>query len=254
DDTSNTGPDGAHTVVVRLTDAPSDDFESATVFVSQVALLPSASAGSEVMLNDTEQSFDLLDLQNGVTTVLASASVPGGTYAQIRVKVDSAQVVLKSPNTFSDGSATATLKIPSGSQSGLKINISPPVTVNEDMVLLVDFDASRSFVFQGPPDHPNSVLFKPVLHATVTDVAGSITGTVSPANSQAAVYAIVGTDTVQTTFANTTTGAFTLPFLPPATYIVAAKATGFQVALSAPVTVGNAESVTGINLILLPAP
>ncbi len=252
-DSNPTGGSNTGTVVVRLTDAPSDDFQSATIFVSQVALQPGDNTSSPVILSSTKMSFDLLTLQNGVTAEMANVSIPTGSYSQVRLIVDSARVVLKAGHTFSDGSTTASLRVPSGSESGLKVNFSGPVSVTTGQtVLLVDFDLSQSFVFQGPSSHPNSVLLKPVLHATALNVAASISGTVTPVTSSTAVYAIAGSDTVQTTFANTTTGAFTLSYLPPGTYVVAAKATGFQVALSASLTLGNAQAMTGVNLLLVP--
>ena len=236
------------TVVVRLTDAPSDDIQSATIFVSQVALFP-----GPVILSSAKASFNLLTLQNGVTVELADHEVPTGSYTQLRLIVDSARVVLKPGKTFSDGSTTASLRVPSGSESGLKVNFSGPVSVTAgETVLLIDFDVSRSFVFQGPSGSPNGVSFKPVLHASVMNVAGSISGTVTPLTSGATVYAISGTDTVQTAFANATTGTYTLSFLPPGTYVVAAKATGFQVAVSGSLTLGNSQTLTGVNLLLVP--
>jgi Domain of unknown function (DUF4382)/Carboxypeptidase regulatory-like domain len=252
---SSDGTGGSTTgmVEVRLTDAPSDEFQSATIFVSQVALQPSDAAASVVIVSNTKAAFDLLTLQDGVTAELANTSVPTGSYSQIRLIVDSARVVLKNGNTFANGTTTATLKVPSGSESGLKVNFSGPVLVTTGQtVLIIDFDLSQSFVFQGPRTHPNSVLLKPVLHATALNVAASISGTITPLTSAAAVYAIAGTDTVQTTFADATTGAYTLSFLPPGTYVVAARATGFQVSVSASVTLGNSQILTGVNLLLVP--
>jgi hypothetical protein len=246
------GPSSQGTVTVRLTDAPADDFQSATVYISQVTLIGSGTSASGEVISDTHASFDLLTLQNGVTATLGSASVPTGSYSQIRLVVDSARVVLAGGRTFADGSNTAVLQIPSGQQTGIKLNFGPPVEVTEgETVLVVDFDVSQSFVFQGPKSSPNGVLFKPVLHAVAADVAASISGTVLPALAGATVYAIAGTDTVATAFANTTTGAYTLRFLPPGSYVVAADATGFAVALSGTVTVGEAENKTGVNLTLV---
>jgi hypothetical protein len=250
-----TGTSGTGTVVVRLTDAPADNLESAVIYISEVTLKGSDASTNEEIISNTKASFDLLTLQNGVTATLGSATVPTGTYSQVRLLVDSARVVLKAGHTFADGSTTAKLTVPSGSQSGLKVNFSPPITVTEGQtVLLVDFDVSQSFVFQGPPDHPNSISFKPVLHATALDVAASISGTVTPATANATVYAIAGTDTAATAFPNATTGAYTLSPLAPGTYVVAAKATGFAVALSASITLGNSEAKTGVNLVLVAGP
>lgn len=241
------------TVVVRLTDAPADDFASVIVYISEVTVKGSGASANEMVISSTEQSFDLLTLQNGVTAALGTATVPTGSYSQIRLLVDSARVTLKAGNTFTDGTSSAKLTVPSGSQTGIKVTFSPPVTVSEGQtVLVVDFDISQSFVFQGPHDHPNSISFKPVLHATALDVAASISGTILPAIAHATVYAIAGSDTVQTAFADVTTGAYTLHFLPPGTYVVGAAATGFQSATSASLTLGNAQVLTGINLTLVP--
>ncbi|HEV8598750.1 MAG TPA: DUF4382 domain-containing protein [Gemmatimonadales bacterium] len=250
---SDDGTSGTGTVVVRLTDAPADDFASAVVYISEVTVKGSGASANEIVISDTPQSYDLLTLQNGVTATLGTATVPTGTYSQIRLLVDSARVTLKSGNTFADGTTSAKLTVPSGSQTGIKVTFSPPVTVTEDQtVLVVDFDINQSFIFQGPRNNPTSISFRPVLHATALDVAGSISGIILPVTAQATVYAIAGTDTVQTTFANVTTGAYTLQFLPPGTYVVGASATGFQSATSASLTLSNAQALTGINLTLLP--
>jgi len=242
------------TVELRLTDAPSDEFESATVFVSQVSVMPSGS-GAAATVSSTATAYDLLTLQNGVTAMLGTASIATGTYNQVRLIVDSARVVLAAGRTFAGGSSTASLRVPSGSESGLKINFSGPVTIDAGKtVLLVDFDVSRSFVLQGQTSAPTGISFKPVLHALAQDVAASISGVITPASSQATVYAVAGTDTVQTAFADAATGAYTLRYLPPGTYVIAAAATGFHVNLSAPVVVANAQNVIGIDLTLVALP
>jgi uncharacterized protein DUF4382/carboxypeptidase family protein len=246
-------PSDTGTVTVRLSDAPSDDLQSATVYISEVTVQGSGASAEEEVISSTKASFDLLTLQGGVTAALGTAEVPSGTYHQIRLLVDSARVVLKAGHTFTDGTNTAKLTVPSGSQTGIKVNISPPIQVTSgETVLVVDFDVSQSFVFQGPHDHPNSISFKPVIHATAIDVAASISGTVTPLAVNAAVYAIQGTDTAATAFPSATTGAYTLRFLAPGSYTVAVKATGFQIAISAGVTVGNAEAKTGVNFVLVP--
>ena len=170
------------TLTVRLADAPGEEVESAVIWVSRVSVV-GEDGGIHVISNDTA-TYDLLALQGGVTAGLGSAEIPVGTYNQLRLLVDSAQVTLKAPVTFTSGSSTASLKVPSGSTSGLKVNLDNVSVVPGETVLLVDFDVSRSFVFQGPPGGPKSASFKPVIHATVMDVAGSIAGTVLSAVEQ----------------------------------------------------------------------
>jgi hypothetical protein len=171
----------------------------------------------------------------------------------MRMIVDSGRVTLGNGLLFAGGSATSAMKVPSGGQTGIKVNFSGPVQVTSGQtVLLVDFDVCRSFVFTGPPSAPNGVNFRPVLHATVQDVAGSVAGTVSPADAKAMVYAIVGTDTLATAAADTVTGDYILRYLAPGTYTVSASATGLQNATVNNVVVGNAQNVTGVDFTLTP--
>jgi hypothetical protein len=252
---NDNGPSGTATLTVALTDAPSDDFESATIYISQVTVKGSGVSDEDQIISSTKASYDLLTLQGGVTATLGSVQVPTGSYNQVRLLVDSARVVLKTGHTFADGSNTAKLTVPSGSETGLKVNFSPPIEVTSgETVLLVDFDVNQSFVFQGPRDHPNSVSFKPVLHATALDVAASISGHVTPVAAHATVYAIAGTDTVQTAFADSDDGAYTLHSLAPGTYVVGATATGYSIAVSTPKVLTNSQALTGVDLVLVVVP
>lgn len=238
------------TLTVRLADAPGEEIESAMIWISGVSIL-GEDGGSHVISTDTA-SYDLLALQGGVTAALGSAEIPVGSYNQLRLLVDSSRVTLKAPVTFTSGSGSSRMNVPSGSTSGLKVNLNNVTVVPGETVLLVDFDVSRSFVFQGPPGGPKSASFKPVIHATVMDVAGSISGTVLPDSSRAGLYAIQGADTVATAAADTLTGAYTIRYLAPGTYTVLARATGFQDGVVDPVVVGPAEAVTGVDFILVP--
>lgn len=233
-------------VSVRLTDAPAPAIASAVVWISQVDLI--GGSGSPFTITQKGGQFDLLKLQNGVTTLLANGTIPAGDYAQLRLVVDSAKLTLVS-DTFSDGSKSHMLKVPSGAESGLKVNFGGPAHIAPPQTdLIVEFDVSRSFVFQGPSSGPISVIFKPVLHGSATDVAGSISGMSSPASAHGKLFAINGVDTVATTAADVNTGAYTLQFLPPATYTVAdsSTVTGHK-APAQTVIVGPGAHVMGVN-------
>lgn len=235
-------------VNVRLTDAPNPGIASADVWVSRVYLV---GGDSGVNISTTPAQYDLLSLQGGVTAALASALIPVGDYEQLRLVVDSARITLAGSATFSDGTNSRTLKVPSGMSTGIKVNFGGPIHVAPGQTtIVVDFDASRSFVFTGSGSSPTGALFKPVLHATAQDVAGSVSGVVSPDTAHAHLFAITGTDTVATAAADST-GAYALMFLPPGNYTISAAATGFTTATQ-PVTVGNAQHVTGVNFTLAP--
>jgi hypothetical protein len=240
------------TLTIQLTDAACTDIASAEVWIDQVYLKESET-GTPIVVTDDDQHYDLLDLANGVTATLGSAVVPANDYSQLRMIVDSARVTLRDGFTFSDGTSSRVLFVPSGEQTGIKVNFSGPLRIaTGETILVVDFDVCRSFTFQGPPASPHSVLFTPVLHATVRDIAGSIAGTVGPAAAKALVYAIVDDDTLASAAADTLTGAYKLWFLAPGTYTVSASASGYQTGTQAGIAVGEAQAVTGVNFTLVP--
>jgi sarcosine oxidase gamma subunit len=246
---SNGGDTG--TLTLRITDAPGEEIESAVIYVSQVYLIPgSGEDGERVVISDTPASYDLLALQGGVSALLGSRRFPSDRmsssgWSWTRRASPGAAGALRRRNQY------RSLKVPSGSTSGLKVNLSGPIEiVPGETFWVVDFDVGQSFVFQGPPGGPKSVHFKPVIHATAVDVAGSISGTVTPAEANATLYAIVGADTVATTTADGTTGAYTFAFIAPGDYTVLARATGYDDA-TLPVSVGDGEDVTGVDFTLV---
>ncbi len=236
-----------------LTDAPLANVQSATVWISKIYLIGGTdTSGTRFVIDSTPASYSLLSLQGGVTAALGTNTIPVGNYTQMRLIVDSASITLKSPMTFSDGSTTKTVKVPSGMQTGIKVNFAGAVHVAPgETILVVDFDASQNFTLTGTATNPTGVLFKPVLHATVQNVAASIAGTVTPVSARAKLYAIFSSndDTITTALADTVTGAYKLWFLPPGTYTVKAvgTASGSTLNASKSVTVRAAQDTTGVN-------
>ena len=158
---------GNSQVRVMLTDAPADQIASAKVTISRVYVVGDNDAQVDLRLaTDTPLSFELLDLRNGLTALLADHAVPAGTYNQLRLVVESAEVTLVDGVTFSDGSSTKSLTVPSGMQSGIKVQLASPIDADagELTIVTVDFDVEDNFVLQGPADAPNGVIFTPVLH------------------------------------------------------------------------------------------
>ena len=140
------------TLNVLLTDSPSQYIEQAMVDIGPVELI--GGAGGPVLLTDdgTNGLVNLLDLQDAATMALASEQVEAGTYAQLRLVVEAASVTLKSDWTFPDGSSSADLTVPSGAQTGIKLNLSAGDAAGGEggveilpgeMVLVVDFDVNQ---------------------------------------------------------------------------------------------------------------
>jgi hypothetical protein len=166
---SNVTGGGTSQMRVLLTDAPSDMIASAKVTISRVYLVGGDGGSADVMpASDTPVTFDLLDLRNGVEALLADHAVPAGTYEQLRLVELGAEVTLVDGLTFSDGSSTNTLFVPSGMQSGIKVLLGTPLEADAGQItiVVVDFDVDQNFVMQGnatPPTEIQSISFTPVL-------------------------------------------------------------------------------------------
>lgn len=149
--TSSTG--GAQgKVTVLLKDAPAD-VQSAVVTISEVDLVGDA---GKVVLRDTPVTTDLLTLAHDVATLVDGATVPAGTYTQLRFVIDGgyldvAGTIYASSDTYAGLPAGATvggkLQMPSYAQSGLKVLLpGGGLVVGADThTLLVDFDVAESF-------------------------------------------------------------------------------------------------------------
>lgn len=166
------GPGGRARIKVLLTDAPAELLETAEVWISRVYLVPGDEDGAGIdLFNDPDNAkhYDLLQLRDGVTAELTAATeVEAGRYAQLRLVVDSAVVTLAEGYTFTDGTTSRRLFVPSGSQSGIKVNLTGAIDAGagETTEILVDFDVDQNFVIQGDPGTPAGImgiLFTPLL-------------------------------------------------------------------------------------------
>lgn len=276
-DDGGTGLDDNARVRVLLTDAPADYIAEAWVDIGAVQLIPVGDEdGAPITLTEdgTDGLVDLLQLQNTATTELANLEIEAGNYSQLRLIVESAEVELKDGFEFNDGTTRKSLVVPSGAQTGLKLNLRPADSDDDgagvwiadgETVLVLDFDVSQSFVIQGNPETPagiNGVLFKPTLRVIVEDVAASISGTVTAASDSINVEGLTvtaepvddaeGLEFFQTTTATGTTaadGSYTIHFLVPGGYTVTVGVPdGFETTpASVDATVGEAEGVTGVD-------
>lgn len=268
------GVDTQTTLRVLLTDAPAEYVGAALVDIGAVELIPNDDGPPITLTEDgTDGPVDLLNLQNAATMALASAEIEAGSYAQLRLIVESASVALIDGYEFNDGSTEKSLTVPSGAQTGIKLNLGAGDDEDGEgaleiapgeMVLVLDFDVSQSFVIQGSPETPagiNDVLFKPTLRVVVEDVAGTISGTVTTALTDVRVDSLTVTaepvdegtlEAYQTQMATTITGAdgtYTLQFLVPGTYAVTVTTpSGLTTQpVSVEVAVESAEDVTGVD-------
>jgi len=235
----HTGPSSG-TVVLHMTDAPKA-VQAVNLVITEVSINPSGNGsdnGWEVLRSDS-MNVDLLSLQNGVFTTLASGRVAAGTYDQVRLKLGAGSTIMV------DG-VTYPLTVPSGMQSGLKI-IGPFTVPNGGTAdISLDFDASRSIIQTGN----GTYILKPVVRVMPTSIAGSIQGQVLPTTTQTTVFAIQAAYTVGSAVTGTN-GNFAVSVLPAGTYSVAFHpSTGFRdtTLTGVNVTSGHATNVGTVQL------
>jgi hypothetical protein len=247
------GTDGATgTIRVSLADSPYpfDLIRTAELTVDQVSVrYQGDDAGGFLVLGDELRTVNLLDLRNGVTTLLVEAEVPAGTIDQLRLRVVDAGVTLTDGREFP-------LEVPSGETSGLKADADPPIVVAGGLTadLLLDVDVSRSFL--AVPAAPRRVddvrgfHFKPVVRVANLSESGSISGHVrsdaatgaNPSDDVPLAGATVTAMLGGTDYATATDpdGFYRLMGLPPGTHTVTVFAEGHQPdGLSVPVVAGN---------------
>lgn len=138
-------PAGYATIKVYLTDAPTDEVKAVYVTVASVA----------VHLADTDQwqtvatpgaAYNLLELTGGNLEELGISHLPAGQYTQVRLLLSTTPV---GSHPFANyvidlADQAQELKVPSGSQSGIKIVKSFTIAEGQTYTLVLDFIAAQS--------------------------------------------------------------------------------------------------------------
>lgn len=108
-----------------------------------------------IILCSDVRTYDLMKLTDGRFAPLCSSAtadggsevreieVPAGRISQLRLHLSAAGLV------FKDGTPPTSLTVPSGAQSGLKINVQRDVPAGGVLDLKLDFDAASSINKQG---------------------------------------------------------------------------------------------------------
>jgi hypothetical protein len=216
-------------LIVKITDAPFPiamvEYAEVTIKKVEIRSVSSEDENSYMTLTDDDfaATFDLMQLQNGVTGDVVQMDIPVGSYDLVRLQVDTAEIKVKGGDQYH-------LKVPSGSQTGIKVFVNPPIEVAGGLSaeLLLDFDINKSFVVKGNPDTPvgiNGFNFKPVIRAVNRSEAGRISGYVKNTSNTAVKGATVFTEIVPSDTLLTLTeadGFYALVGLEPGIYNVTA--------------------------------
>lgn len=244
---------------IQITDAPfpHDMVDEANITISKVEIRKSDGKEGEspfMVLSDEERTINLLDLTNGLTETLVDIEVPVGSYNLVRLYIKEASVLLTDGRTFN-------LKVPSGSQTGIKVFVKPEIRVigglSED--LLLDVDVSKSFVPRGNLNSVsgiNGFHFKPVIKAANLSTSGSLIGVVTDTISNAlegVQISVYAADTLNTTTFTDSLGNYMVLGLLAGNYEIEAELEDFisQEIESLEIIAGNN---TTQNFALVPKP
>lgn len=233
-------PPVTNAVRVSMTDAPLHEATGLMVSFGRVDLVSSSPGAGVVTVTDAAGRVDVLGLANGVTATIGEVEVPDGTYAQVRLVIDDA--------TLAFGDDTFDVVVPSGEETGLKIDLEPPLVVSggEARELVIDFDVHRGVV-ETPPGSDRYRLVPTALRAfsEAAAVAGEVValGTGDGIeNVRVDVFAAGSLDLVTTTYSEAD-GSFAFGALLAGLYDLRFEATGYE-----PLTVTDVTATAGVPL------
>ena len=170
---------------LAVTDAPVDDASSVVVQFSGVAFKRAGAAAEDVQnLTPSPRQLDLLQYQEGrAALLLDGVTLPAGEYEWIRLIVDNETGVRDSYITLTGGEECE-LRVPSGAESGLKLNRGFTLPAAGSVALTIDFDLRKSI--HAPPGQQGAAaactqgyLMRPTLRVVDDANVGAIAGHVA---------------------------------------------------------------------------
>lgn len=176
-------------VSVLLTDAPGDEVVEAWVTITDIYLQGSAGDddpenGRVYLLEDVQETHELLSLAETVEELVRDREVPTGTYGQLRmvisdgcVETDDGSVYASSSSFDRCGTATGELQMPSYAQSGAKVLLNGLTVQGGQQIILLDFNVEDSFGRAAGAS--NRWVMSPVIHASEIELTAGAEVTLS---------------------------------------------------------------------------
>lgn len=203
-DDNNTSKNKA-TVQLMLTDAPAV-YDAVLVDIREVRLHTETEGWVSVPL-ENPGVYNLLEFSNGLDVLLGTIEIEPGTLSQMRL-------VLGSENSVVIDGVSYPLSTPSGSTSGIKLNLHSQLEAGYVYRFWLDFDAARSVHVTGNGKY----MLKPVIRMFTEASGGAVKGNVFPAEAAPLVTIFNQSDTLSAIPADN--GFFLIPGVPEGVYTV----------------------------------
>lgn len=161
------------TLTISITDSVIDSAQEVWIQFTGVTIQPADGDAIDFTFNNAKD-INLLSLQGTRHTDLVhDETVPLGNYDWIRLNVNASNDGNNDSYIKLDDGSVHELWIPSGSQTGLKINTGFEVTETNELKLMIDFDLRKSVV-----ESAGEYKLRPTLRMVDMDDVSNITGSI----------------------------------------------------------------------------
>lgn len=183
-----------------LTDFPLDNKDVTAVIVNfrNIEVHSETEGWIEVIdYGPSGRNFDLLQLQNGITSAMGSFALEPGTYTQIRLNLNDAS----SLEVTEDGASTIEfMKTPSAGKTGIKLVHPFTIGTNGYTVMTLDFIAQESVHYT----KNNGYVLKPVIKVTGSETTLGAQATIPVKGGTAGIVGEFELDFPASTFGSDT--------------------------------------------------
>jgi len=239
-------------ISIKLTDAPLPygQFMEASITVDKVEIGLATDPSSFVVIMNETKTFNMINMINGITEVLAAANIPEGKYDTLRLYISSTKMQMNSGETFTYDMSENNM---SGGMMGNGMNFNNDtgsidipldhfidVQMGSQDDFLMDIDIDHSFVLEGVnfSDTGSGMMmsmtgftFNPTMRFVNLKDTGSISGFVhmDTTGLEDVTISLMQNGTVYTTTHTDSSGHYKMIGIPEGTYTIMAEVDGYVV-------------------------
>ena len=172
---SNPPPTGSGQLAIKMVDAPPDaagQVDQIWVTINQVTAHSTADGWVPIQMKKSPLTLDLKKLQDNAVDLGFLNMPTGTTITQIRLYVDPGSDVDSEPHVILKDGTRIALKVPSGSQSGIKIHGPWQISECKATAVTLDFDGKKS-IFTHPAKQGEEWILRPVIRVKMVETVAT---------------------------------------------------------------------------------